>query len=69
MACRQTGIDGLITTLQHLTRHRDNRFKARRFNHLKAGVRRIDDTLRQAIMITQIDEDQLTMITLAVDPA
>src|SRR6185437_5909443 len=69
LAGRQLGIDRLGRAPNHLAADRDHAFELQRVDLLEERRGDVDDALRDAVMIAQIDEEKLAVIALPVDPA
>ena len=69
MSGRERTVDGLITSFEHRAGDRHHRLQPSLFNSSETRVGGIGDTLGQPIVITQINEDELPMVALAVDPS
>ncbi len=66
---RQIGIDGFFGALQHLAGHGNHRFRAQPLDLLQQGRGHIHHTLGQAVIVPQINEQQIAMVALAMNPA
>ena len=69
MTCRKRGVDRLVASLENRAGDRHHRLQPRLLDSSETRVRGVDDALGQPVMITQIDEDELSMVALAVDPS
>ena len=68
LACGKAAVHGLRGPLDHRPGHRQHAFDPRRLEQREQWARYIDHTLREAETVAQIDEKQLAMIALAVNP-
>ena len=68
-AGRQRRVDVFVGAGEHLARHTDHAFQPDGFGGLeRLGIRREHD-LRDAVVIAQIDEQQMAVVALPVNPA
>ncbi len=65
----QLVVDGLRRALHHHARHGDDGFDPQPLGRLEDRVGRVHHALGEAVMVAQIDEQQLPMVALAVNPA
>ncbi len=63
------GVDRLGGALHHPAGHRHDTFGPHGLDRAEQGVRRIQHALGDAVVIAQIDKQEIAVITLAVDPA
>ena len=66
---RQPRVHGGGLASHHLAAHRDDTLAADRFGGLEHRARNVHDDLGHAIVVAQIDEQQIAMVALALDPA
>ena len=69
LAGRQLRIDRVGRAGDDLAGDGDDAFEPQRVDRGEERRRHVDDALRDAVMIAQIDEQQLAVVALAVDPA
>ncbi len=69
LARGQIGIDGLGRAEFHFARYGDDAFQMRLLDETEERTRRMDDDLRQAVMVAQVDEEDAAMVAQAVHPA
>ena len=69
LAGRQLRVDRVVGALHHRAGDGDDVLEPLRVDVLEQRVRHVDDALRHAVMVAQIDEQKLAVVALAVDPA
>ena len=69
LACRQVLVGGFGRARLDLTIDPDNPFGPDAFYQLESGRIRIDHTLGQPVMVTQVDKQQSSMISNAMHPS
>src|SRR5581483_6081944 len=68
-AGRELGVHGRGLARHHLAGDRDHALGAHRLGRLEHRARDVDYDLGDAVMVAQVDEQQIAMIALALDPA
>jgi len=69
LTCVEVGIHQLGITGEHFAFNCDDAFRAQALNDGESRKVRVEDALRQTIMIAQVDEHDATMVSAAVEPA
>ena len=68
LAGGQAAVDGVVGALHHRSGHRDDAFRARLLGDPEERAGDVDDALGQAVVIAQIDEQEVAVVALGVDP-
>ena len=68
-AGRDAGIDRFFRALDHRAGDRHHAFGTHPFDTREQRTRNVDHALRQAIVVAQVDEQQVPVVALAMDPA
>ena len=69
LAGRELGVDRVGRALDHLAGQRHDDFEAQGVGRLEERALDIDHALRHAVMVAQIDEQELAVIALPMHPA
>ncbi len=69
LAGRQLGVDGLGRPVDDPAGDGDDALRPRRLDGGQERARDVDHALRDSVMVAQIEEQQVPMVTLAMDPA
>jgi hypothetical protein len=69
LAGRQARVDRVLDALRDAPGHRHDAFKAQCLGSREQRRRHVDDALRDAVMVAQIDKQELAVIALPVHPA
>ena len=64
----EAGVDGVRRTGHDLARHLDHRLRPQRVCLGKYRAGGVDHALRQPVVVAQIDEDEVAVVALAVNP-
>jgi hypothetical protein len=63
------GIDSIRAAPHHLARQRDDALRPQRLQPPEQLARAVGHALRDPVMVAQVDEEQVPVVALAVDPA
>ena len=66
---RELRVDGFLAARDHVAGNRQHAFEARCFGLAEKRLLGLEHDLGEAVVIAQVDEQQLAVIALAVDPA
>ena len=69
LAGRQLGVDGLRRARDDLAGDGHDAFEPQRLDRLEQRRSSVDHALGDAVMVAQVDEQQIAVVALAVDPA
>jgi hypothetical protein len=67
-ARRELGVHGVGRAGLHRAADRDHRLGPQTLDELEDGARHVDDALGDAVVVAQVDEEELTVIALSMHP-
>ena len=68
-ARRQVGVDRVGRAELHLAGHGDDAFQVRLLDEAEEAAGRVDDDLREAVVVAQVDEEDAAVVAQAEHPA